>query len=137
MVAAMSTNGMLDYRLVQGGVGAIEFKEFVEKCLLRYLMPFDGTNPHSIVIMDNASIHHAGNSIELIESMGALVLFVPPYSPDLNAIEEAFSSIKAYMKANEEVLQQTDDIEKVLAEAIASIPPKNCQAWIKDSGYTY
>ena len=104
MVAAMSTNGMLDCRLVQGGVDAMEFKEFVEKCLLRHLMPFDGINPHSNVIMDNASIHHAGNSIELIESMGALVLFVPPYSPDLNAIEEAFSSIKAYMKANEEVL---------------------------------
>ena len=105
VVAAMSTNGMLDYRLVRGVVDAMEFKEFVEKCLLRNLMPFDGINPHSIVVMDNASIHHAGNSIELIESTGALVLFVPPHSPDLNAIEEAFSSIKAYMKA-EEVLQQ-------------------------------
>ena len=83
----------------------MKFKEYVEKCLLRHLMPFGGINPHSIVVMDNASIHHAGSSIELIESMGALVLLVPPYSPDLNAIEEAFSSIKAYMKANEEVLQ--------------------------------
>ena len=137
VVAAMSTNGILDYRLAQGGVDAAEFKEFVEKCLLRHLMPFDCINPHSIVIMDNTSIHHAGDSIEVIESMGALVLFVPPYSPDLNAIEEAFSSIKAYMKANEEVLQQTNDIENVLAEAIAGIPPENCQAWIKDSGYTY
>ena len=80
---------------------------------------------------------YAGDSIEVIESMGALVLFVPPYNPDLNAIEEAFSSIKAYMKANEEVLQQTNDIENVLAEAIAGIPPDNYQAWIKDSGYTY
>ena len=87
--------------------------------------------------MDNASIHHAGDSIEVIESMEALVLFVPPYSPNLNTIEEAFSSIKAYMKANEEVLQQTNDIENVLAEAIAGTPPENYQAWIKDSGYTY
>ena len=88
MVAAMSTDGMLDYRLVQGGVH-VEFKEFVEKCLLRHLMPFDGINPHSIVIMDNASIHHAGNSIEQIESMGALVLFLipPPHNLDLNAIQ--------------------------------------------------
>ena len=54
----------------------MEFKEFVEKCLLRHLMPFDGINQHSIVI-DNASIHHAGNSIELIESTGALVLCPP------------------------------------------------------------
>ena len=91
-------------------------------------MPFDSVNPHSIVIMDNASIHHTGDSIELIESIGALVIFIPPYSPDLNAIEEAFSSIKSYLKANEEVLQETDDIEKVLAEAFASIPPEHCQA---------
>ena len=136
VVVAMSTNGILDYRLVRGRFDAMEFKKFVEKCLLRRLMPFDGINLHSIVTMDNASIHHAGNSIKLIESMEALVLFVP-YSPKLNAIEEEFSSIKAYIKANEEVLQQTDDIEKVLAEAIASILPENCQAWIKDSGYTY
>ena len=58
-------------------------------------------------------------------------------SPDLNAIEEAFSSIKSYLKANEEVLQGSSDVEKVVAEAFASVPPENCQAWIKDSGYTF
>ena len=137
VIAAMSTQGMLDYRLAQGGVDAIAFREFVEKCLLRHVMPFDRINPHSIIIMDNASIHHTGDSIELIESMGVLVLFVPPYSPDLNAIEEAFSSIKSYLKANEEVLQESNDIEKVVAEAFASVPPENCQAWIKDSGCTF
>ena len=43
-----------------------------------------------IVVLDNASIHHAGDSVELIESIGALVVFLPPYSSDFNAIEEAF-----------------------------------------------
>ena len=87
---------------------------------------YDGINPHSIAIMYNVSIYHAGDSIELIESMRALALFVPPYIPDLNAIlKRHFSSIKAYMKANKEALQQTNDIEKVLAEAISGIPPEN------------
>ena len=72
VIAAMSTHGMLDYRLAQGGVDASTFREFVEKCLLRHVMPFDGINPHSIVVMDNASIHHAGDSIDLIESTSSL-----------------------------------------------------------------
>ncbi len=50
-------------------------------------MPFNGSTVHSIVVLDSASIVHAGDSVQLIESIGALVLFLPPYSPDLNAIE--------------------------------------------------
>ena len=61
--------------------------------------------------------------------------FLPPYSPDLNAIEEAFSSVKAYLKANEAVLQATDDIEDVLTAAFATITLQHCQAWIKHAGY--
>lgn len=77
-ITAMSMYGILDYSLAQGGVDADSFSEFIETCLLRHLMDFNGVNPHSIVIMDNASIHHAGNSVELIESIGALVVFLPP-----------------------------------------------------------
>jgi len=51
-------------------------------------MPFDGTNPRSVVILDNAPIHHCDGTVGLIESTGALVIFLPPYSPDLNPIEE-------------------------------------------------
>ena len=65
-------------------------------------MPFDGTNPRSIVILDNASIHHCDGVVELIESAGALVIFLPPYSPDLNPIEETFASIKSYLRTHED-----------------------------------
>ena len=75
-ISAMSTYGMLDFRLVHGSVDASEFRVFVEENLLRHLMPFNGTNPHSIVVLDNASIHYAADSIDLIESIGALVIFL-------------------------------------------------------------
>ena len=133
-IGAMSMNGMLDFRLACS-VDAGTFRDFVEKCLLRHLMPFNGRNQHSIVVMDNASIHHAEGSIEIIESIGALVIFLPPYSPDLNPIEETFSSVKSYLKANETVMQATDNIEEVITAAFASITSKQCQAWIRDSGY--
>jgi len=49
------------------------------------------------------------------------VVFLPPYSPDLNAVEEAFSSIKSYLKADEAVLQVTDNIEELLTAAFATV----------------
>lgn len=51
--------------------------------------------------MDNASIHHVDRVVTTIQQTGALVRFLPPYTPDFNPIEELFSKIKAYLKANE------------------------------------
>lgn len=56
------------------------FCDFIERNLLPNLLPFDGTNSNSIVILDNASIHHTKRVVELINSVGALVHFLPPYS---------------------------------------------------------
>lgn len=134
-IAAMSMTGILDFRLVHGGVDNNSFQEFVDNNLLRHLVNFNGINEHSIIIMDNASIHHAGFSVEVIESIGCLVMFLPPYSPDLNPIEEVFSSVKSFMKANESILQVTNDIEDVVTAAFANISSQQCQAWINDAGY--
>jgi len=57
------------------------------------------TNPNSIITMDNASIHHIDPVFKLITATGALVKFLPPYSPDLNPIEEVFAEVKHYMEA--------------------------------------
>ena len=51
--------------------------------------------------MDNASIHHIDGIVDMITSIGALVIFLPPYSPDYNPIEEAFSKVKTLIKAYE------------------------------------
>ena len=59
----------------------------------------------SVVIMDNASIHHTENNVQLIENTDAKRLFLPPYSPDLNPLEPVFSKVKAILKENEALLQ--------------------------------
>ena len=97
-------------------------------------MPFDVINEHSVVIMDNASIHHIEGISELIKSVGAFLIYLPPYSPDLNPIEELFSSVKSYLKANEALLQITD-IESILLAAFTNIYSDDYKAWVKDSGY--
>ena len=132
-ISAMSTNGILECQFHNGTINGDKLYSFVENSLLPHLMPFNGTNEHSVVIMDNASIHHIQDISELIASVGALLIYLPPYSPDLNPIEEVFSSVKSYLKANEVLLQITDDIESVLLAAFMNISNDDCKAWVKDS----
>lgn len=77
----MSINGLLDVRLVRGTANGDTFCSFVEECLLPQLQPFDGINPHSVVILDNCSIHHVSEAVKMIGEVGAIVHFLPPYSP--------------------------------------------------------
>jgi len=82
-IVEMCCDGILDFCTVKGIVGAEEFAKFVEECLLPQLQPFNGTNARSVAILDNASIHHAEGIVDLIQSTGALVQFLPPYNPDI------------------------------------------------------
>ena len=67
--------------------------------------------------------------------MGILVLFLPPYSPDMNPIEEMFSSIKYYLKDHDQVLQAMDDPLPLLEASFDSVTKDKCAAWIKHAGY--
>ena len=82
--------------------------------------------------MDNLSVHHCQPITTLLQSMGIVVQFLPPYSPDLNPIEEAFSYIKQYLRLHEDVMQVTNDPVPIIKSAIAS---RMCQQWINHSGY--
>ena len=67
--------------------------------LIPVLNPFNGSNPLSVVIMDNASIHHVDEVTDLIEHTAqAKLIFLPPYSPDLMPLEEVFSKVKCVLK---------------------------------------
>ncbi len=133
-LTAMSTSGILDCYTTTGPVNADKFEHFVTHSLGPLLQPFDGFNPNSVVVLDNASIHHVDQVIQAIQNTGALVQFVPPYSPDLNPIEEAFSKVKSVMKANEEVLVDMDPNVAVLS-AINTITARDCIQWISHAGY--
>ncbi len=75
------------------------------------LLPFNGTNPKSVVVMDNASIHHVDQVVTLIEDVGAIPIFLPPYSPDVMPIEECFSKVKAFLRANDSLIQVLKESE--------------------------
>lgn len=133
----MSVNGILDAYVTSNTVNADIFEDFIDNSLLRHVMPFNGHNPHSVVVLDNASIHHTDNIIHILQSVGVLVHFLPPYSPDLNPIEEAFSKVKGYLKANDPAIQAARDneLEDFILAAFANITPNDCYQWYKHSGY--
>ncbi len=131
-LSAMSTQGMLECTMLEGGVDASDFKTFLEEKLSPLLHPFDGVNPQSVIIADNASIHHVDGVAELLESLGVLLYFLPPYSPDFNPIEELFSKVKLSLRANEHL---QEDLETLLLMAFLSVTPEDCKAWISHAGY--
>ena len=130
-ISAMTSEGIQALKVVRGTVDGEEFLDFVQRDLLPTLMPFDGINPNSIVILDNCSVHHVQGVASIITQVGALVHYLPPYSPDLNPIEECFSKVKSQLKNMETTCQ--DDLESHILAAFSCITPEDCQGWISDS----
>ena len=86
--------------------------------------------------MDNCSIHHVSSVKQLFNDAGILLLFLPPYSPDYNPIEELFSYVKHYLKEHDQLLQTVSDPYSIIKAAFTSITAELCQAWIGHSGYS-
>jgi transposase len=93
LIAALGQSGMRCSMTTDGAVNREAFEAFVGQILVPALSPDD------IVVMDNLSSHKGVGVRELIESTGASVLYLPPYSPDLNPIEMAFSKLKQLMRS--------------------------------------
>ena len=134
VIGIMTINGILDFHVVNGTSDGDSFLEFVENYLLPCLMPFNGTNPNSIVILDNCAIHHIEPVTNLINSVGAMIHYLPPYSPDYNPIEWCFSKVKRAISSMELEMQITEDIELIVRTAFATVTGDNCESWIKDCG---
>ena len=94
----------------------------------------NGINPHSVIVLDNASIHHSSDALALTEKAGSAVQFLPPYSPDFNPIEEAFSKVKSVLKANEKAWSNLGT-ETAVAAALNCITSEDCRSWCSHCGY--
>ena len=132
-IVAMSSDGVEAYELLVGSTDSKRFFDFIRGSLIPMTQPFPGKN--SIVIMDNCSIHHIQEVKDLFESVGVLLMYLPPYSPDFNPIEELFSYLKYYLKGHEELIQSLPTPLSVIEAALESVTSSKCHGWINDSGY--
>jgi transposase len=93
LIAALCTEGMRCSTVVDGPINADVFEAFVAQVLVPQLRPGDA------VVLDNLSSHKGARTRALIEGAGATLLFLPPYSPDLNPIEMIFSKVKRALRS--------------------------------------
>ena len=91
-VAAITTAGVVAAATVDGAADGDVFRAFVNRCLVPAL------RPGQVVLMDNLSSHKVAGVREAIEAAGCRVVYLPPYSPDLNPIEMAFAKLKAHLR---------------------------------------
>ena len=134
-IAVMSHVGVNDINLTEENVNGESFETFVATCLLPQLVPFNGVNNHSIVVMDNCAVHHLERITQMIHNTGALLKFLPPYSPDLNPIELVFSKAKAFIKANYVIAQSTSYPRLIVSLAFNTVSQEDCTHYIQHSGY--
>ena len=131
-IGVMSAAGLLDVSIVKGGTDGDAFSSTIQKHLLPHLMPFNGGSPHSVVIMDNCSSHHIHEVAAMIEKVGALIHFLPRYSPDLVPIELLFSKVKKTLRSRD--MEDNMDIDTLLLTAFTTVTQEDCTGWINESG---
>ena len=132
-VAAISSQGLIALELTDGTVDGDIFFDFVRGSLIPEMRPFDGSSPMSIALMDNCSIHHTHEVADLFLTAGILLIFLSPYSPDMNPIELAFGYVKGYLKEHQDLLgiMPHKDIVQAAFDSIT----QQCKGWIAKCGY--
>jgi transposase len=127
LLAALSTQGVQAPWLLEGAMDGAAFEVYVERVLVPTLRSGD------IVLMDNLSFHKAPRIRTLIESVGARLEFLPPYSPDLNPIELCWSKIKTALRASK--ARTFEALLDALDDAFGSVTKQDAQAWFAHCGY--
>jgi transposase len=127
-VAGLRCNGIIAPCMFNQPINATSFLAWVVQALVPNLRRGD------VVVMDNLSSHKAAAVRQAIRAAGALLIFLPPYSPDLNPIEQAFSKLKTLLrKENARTLEQTSDC---IGKLLDRITPAECANYFSEAGYS-
>lgn len=126
-VGALRLEGMSAPWLIDGSMNGAGFQLYVRTQLVPTL------NEGDIVVCDNLSSHKVAGIRELVEQAGARLVYLPPYSPDLNPIEMAFSKIKALLR--KAARRTFGELVDELAKAISKISPSDCQGFFSHANY--
>lgn len=129
LIGALRVSGMVAPMTVEAATDGEIFLAYVEHFLCPELRPED------VVIMDNLSAHKVDGVRQLIETTGARLLYLPPYSPDLNPIEKAWSKIKQILRALK--ARSTETLDQAITEALIHITPDNARAWFRPCTTVY
>ena len=126
-VAGLRLTGMVAPMVLDGPINGVSFQAYIDQVLVPELRPGD------IVIMDNLGSHKGAGVRAAIEATGASLLYLPPYSPDFNPIENAFSKLKALLRKAAE--RTVDGLWNTIGALLPAFTPQECANFFAAAGY--
>jgi transposase len=126
-LAGLTVNGLTAPYVFDGAVNGRLFRAWTEQMLAPALAAGD------VVIMDNLPAHKVAGVREAIEARGAKLLYLPPYSPDLNPIEQVFAKLKAMLRGAAE--RSVEGLWSTIGRLLDRFPPAECANYLANSGY--
>jgi len=127
LVAGLRLDGLTAPMVMDGAMNGEAFAAYAEKFLAPSLSPGD------VGVMDNLPAHKVAGARAAIARAGATLLFLPPYSPDFNPIEQAFAKIKALLR--KAAARTLEALEAAIASALDAFTPDECANYFTNSGY--
>ena len=127
LIAALSLQGMTASMILDGAANGVAFEIYVEQILAPSL------TAGQIVVMDNLSSHKVAGVRQAIEAVGAHVLYLPRYSPDLNPIEQLFAKLKALLR--KAAARTVDALWLVVGQILRTLPAHECRNYLVNAGY--
>src|SRR3712207_5717057 len=129
LIAAITLQGAMGTSMTaKGATDSEAFEAYVE----HFLAP--SLREGQVVVLDGLGAHRSRRIRELIEARGAELVFLPPYSPDLNPIEEAFSKIKTLL-VRKEGARVREALVEAIGRALAAVTPEDAAGWFAHAGY--
>ena len=125
--AGLRLTGMTAPMVLDGAMNGPAFLAYIEQVLVPTLAPGD------IVVMDNLPAHKSTGVRAAIEDAGATLRYLPPYSPDFNPIEQAFSKLKALLRKG--AARTIPDLWQAIKDAIPCFKPRECANYFQAAGY--
>ena len=128
-VAGLRSTGIIAPLVLDGPMTGEAFRAYAEQFLAPALVPGD------VVVMDNLAAHKVAGVREAIEVAGASILYLPPYSPDLNPIEQMFAKLKALLR--KAAARTRDALWDTIGRLLDCFTPAECHNYITNSGYAF
>jgi len=129
MISSIRVDGSTACMTVDGATDTDVFQAYVQSVLRPTLRPGD------VIVLDNLSPHKGTAALRLIEQAGATVCFLPPYSPDLNPIEQMWSKLKACLRT--EKARTEEALGAAIAKALAQVTASDARNWFAACGYSF
>jgi transposase len=127
LVAGLRLGGLMAPMVIDGAMNGEAFTAYAETFLAPALSPGD------IVVLDNLPAHKVSGARAAIERAGARLVFLPPYSPDFNPIEQAFAKLKALLRRA--AARTIGALDAAIAAALETFTPQECANYFTNSGY--